>query len=93
MNALAYGQCIGSPDNAIIAQIDISDAEIAALGRLIARFDGTLGLMEVAVFALATGDILSLSKTEGIPSSRLRLHSGRYRALRSPQPVSPASRA
>jgi hypothetical protein len=67
MKAIPATAWVGSEDNAIIAQIDISPEEIAALGGIIERSDSQLGPLEAAVFALATGKVVSLSRTEGNP--------------------------
>lgn len=68
MKGLPPDEWIGSPDNAIIAQINISRDEIAALGGLIERWTDNLGDLDIAVFQLATGDVVSLSRPDGTPA-------------------------
>jgi hypothetical protein len=67
MKAIPATAWVGSKDNTIIAQIDISPEEIAALGGIIERPESQLGPLEAVVFALATGKVISLSRTEGSP--------------------------
>lgn len=67
MKAIPATAWPGSEDNAIIAQIDISSEEIAAPGRIVERSDSQLGPLEAAVFALDTGKVISLSRTDGNP--------------------------
>jgi hypothetical protein len=72
-----------SEHNAIIAQIDISNDEIAALGGVIERSDTDLGELEAAVFALDTGQVISLSRTDGntVPGYTLILAGPDYRGV------------
>jgi hypothetical protein len=67
MRAIPAAAWTGSADNAIIAQLDISSAEIEALGGVIERSESQLGPIEGAAFALDTGKVISLSRTAGNP--------------------------
>ena len=87
MRALPADQWIGSRDNVIIAQVDISADEIAALGGLIEHRDVDLGDLQVAVFELETGAVMSLSRTEGNPVSGYALILQGTDSSGNPRPV------
>jgi hypothetical protein len=67
MKSVPADRWTGLPDNAIIAQINVSSDEIKALGGHLARSYQQLGETELAVFMLDTGKLISLSRTEGNP--------------------------
>jgi hypothetical protein len=54
MKAMTGTQWVGSEHNAIIAQIEISNGEIEALGGIIERSESELGQSEAAFFHLNT---------------------------------------
>jgi hypothetical protein len=65
MNPITSSQWTGSKGNTIIAQINIGDEEIKALGGILERSDSDLGKQVSAVFSLNSGKIIALIKTEG----------------------------
>ena len=67
MRGVAADQWTGSRDNAIIGQLDVTAAEITELGGLIQRMPDQLGEVELAVFVLGSGEMVSLSRAEGSP--------------------------
>jgi hypothetical protein len=67
MKALPGTQWVDSNSNVIIAQVNISNEEIAALGGIVERSDSALGPTEVAVFTLETGRMILLYRTENNP--------------------------
>jgi hypothetical protein len=68
MKGISAEQWTGSPDNAIIAQIEISEHEIVALGGSLERWSDNLGEVTIAAFELRTGELVSLSRPDGTPA-------------------------
>ena len=62
MKALAPDNWVGSRDNAILGQIEISEEELLALGGDIGREEEELGPLEFFVFELEDREIVSLSR-------------------------------
>lgn len=63
MKAIPTTAWAGSVGNTIIAQIDISPEEIAALGGVVERSESQLGPFEAAVFVLDAGKVILLSRS------------------------------
>jgi hypothetical protein len=58
---------VRSKHNSVVAELNVSGQEIAALGGKMERPDSEHGQVEMAVFALNSGEVISLSKGEGNP--------------------------